>query len=510
MRFVFRVDASREIGTGHLSRCSVLAREAKSLNVSSVFITNKLESQQLARLKSDGNEVLEIAPDPESVIVKNVDPDSHMTTQTRGELADAERVLGYINSAPPDLMILDSYQLGQGWIDRVRSRISSRILVIDDLRRPLTDVDLLIDQNLSAELQQNISSSHNSKLGPRYAILDYRYRMYREKFFGSRPIRERIVISVGGSDVTNLTHKYVRIVKATLGSDAPIDVVIGPNQSISDELFSEIEGMKASRIWQSPECLADLFSRATLALGAGGTSSWERACLGVPSLISSVAPNQRQNCEALSLVGAAVDLGDSLALDIDAGCTTLARLLENPTQLAAMEHRSKLLVDGFGSQRILRHLVQSDDDLNLREVRESDIDLLFLWRNDLEVRTNSLRAQEVSWEDHERWFYGVVRNKISPAYILETGVLPVGQLRFEIANDVGTLTYSVDRDFRGRGYGKFMITRAKSMSGRLGLKQLLAKVKATNEVSRRVFEQCGFTRSVEEGEFITYQLRIRH
>ena len=509
MKVLFRVNASREIGTGHLSRCSVLAKEAKRLSVASVFITNKLESHQVTRLKSDGNEIFEVASDPGGDIDNRTNPDWDSTGYARSETDDAERILECMSSISPDIIILDSYQLGQGWIDRVRSQITARILVIDDLRRPLTDVDLLVDQNLGAELRKDMPQARRLLFGPRYAILDRQYRIARERLLSSRPVRDRIVISVGGSDVTNLTLKYLRIVKAVLGLDAAIDVVIGPNQSLSDDLISETKGMKALRIWHNLECLADLFSRASLALGAGGTSSWERACLGVPSLISSVAQNQRQNCVSLSEVGAAIDLGDSLALGIDAGCATLSKLFENPERLTAMEHRSKLLVDGLGCRRVMKVLMQSEDDLNLREVTERDVDLLFSWRNELEVQRNSFKSQEVSWEEHERWFHGFVRNRNSPLYILEADDLPVGQLRIQVEDNIGTLTYSVDQDFRGRGYGKYMIMRAKSISNRLSLVQLLATVRSSNKASRQVFEQCGFALCSEDGEFLTYQFRLR-
>jgi RimJ/RimL family protein N-acetyltransferase len=301
----------------------------------------------------------------------------------------------------------------------------------------------------------------------------------------------------------------LKIVKAVLGLGAPVDVVIGPSQSLSDDLISEFRGMKSLRIWHNLECLANLFSQASLALGAGGTSSWERACLGVPSLISSVAENQRQNCVSLSEVGAAVNLGDSLALEIDAGCAALAKLLESSASLMSMEHHSKLLVDGLGCKRILKVLMQVEDVLSLRAVTDGDIDLLFSWRNELEVQRNSLESREVTWGEHEQWFRGLVRNGNSPLFILEADGLPVGQLRLQVKDNIGTLTYSVDQDFRGRGYGKYMIMRAKSISKSLNLVQLFGTVRSSNEASRRVFEQCGFTLCSEHREILTYQFRLR-
>ena len=54
----------------------------------------------------------------------------------------------------------------------------------------------------------------------------------------------------------------------------------------------------------NPDNMAELMLNADLAIGASGSSAWERCCMGLPTLLIVAEENQREIAESLSQVGA--------------------------------------------------------------------------------------------------------------------------------------------------------------------------------------------------------------
>lgn len=135
--------------------------------------------------------------------------------------------------------------------------------------------------------------------------------------------------------------------------------------------------------------------------------------------------------------------------------------------------------------------------MRLRKITTEDKKLLFDWANDHSVRSNAIQGSEIIWEDHCKWFNRKMDSHTDTfIYILEVDTLPVGQVRFEKEDASYTIDYSVDKEQRGKGYGKALID--------LGCLQvtkeiqypitILANVKDINIASSKVFEKLGFTR----------------
>lgn len=130
----------------------------------------------------------------------------------------------------------------------------------------------------------------------------------------------------------------------------------------------------------------------------------------------------------------------------------------------------------------------------LRNASWEDVDLLFSWVNDKEVRENSFSQKEISYEEHKKWYENLLQQKNVKQYIYMCDDEPVGQVRIEVSGDEAFIGYSISPEKRGMGHGKHMI---KLLTKQVKLdfpevKQLVAKVKFENVASQKVFKDVGY------------------
>jgi UDP-2,4-diacetamido-2,4,6-trideoxy-beta-L-altropyranose hydrolase len=164
--------------------------------------------------------------------------------------------------------------------------------------------------------------------------------------------RLKLNVCFGGTDPTGETTKTLEALAALDGVDA--DVVIGPGANVDPELLDATERMPHVRLHRAPsqEQLAELMSEADLALGAGGVMLWERLCLGVPSLVISVAPNQRPQIDSMTAAGAIRFLGDHVQVTPDTILQAVGTLAADEPARLAMKSIGRRLVDGRGALRL--------------------------------------------------------------------------------------------------------------------------------------------------------------
>jgi len=127
--------------------------------------------------------------------------------------------------------------------------------------------------------------------------------------------------------------------------------------------------------------------------------------------------------------------------------------------------------------------------LKLRDAAYGDAKLLFDWANDESVRNNSINQEPITWENHLNWFREKLNDTGTKILILENNDLPVGQMRVVMQEGCWTINYSVDKNFRGKGYGKkiVLLTLEKYPGD-----SFRATVKKENIASKKVFENLGF------------------
>ncbi len=498
LKVVFRVDASGEVGFGHLSRC---------INLAEV-------------LRSRGNEVSFVCRDDEAKSFSALE-DRLFTTVllpmlSAGEVVnqqeDAKQTIQALLGERPEWLIVDTYMLDKVWERLMRPHVA-KIAVIEDLSSRVHDCDLLINQNYSersaTSFAKFVPKTCEILLGPRFALIGEHFRRLRELKSMQTPELKRIFVFCGGSDPQNLTQQVIDEISYSELSNVVVDVVVGA-QNASFERESAIKLNANVKIHDAGGEFARIMSRADLAIGAGGTTSWERMCLGIPSIVVSIAENQNSACEKLGRDGLVNYLGTQSSLKPGAIRDAVIEAKTNVASFFDQIERGQILVDGMGCERVAEVMCPSDEsELTVRLAKPDDCVEFFNWANDPAVREQSLSTSTIQWSDHKKWFAEKISSNSCEMYVLEASGLPVGQVRFEKSATAAEINYSLDKIVRNRRWSSVMLEMAMKMFGQKSSSTLRARVKSSNVPSSAVFKQLGFSEMPsQDSSLSTFNLEL--
>ena len=311
MKIAIRVDSSAIIGSGHLMRCLTLAERKRKENNEVIFVMRDLEGN-LARLAEEKGYAVKLLPRAG----EDISLSGYAAWLTVSKERDAvETIAALQGEGVIDLLVIDSYALDIEWERRLRP-YAKQIFVIDDLANRKHDCDFLLDQNFYLGME-----SRYAGLVPNHCELrlGYKYALLREEFYeAKKTLRRRdgkirnIFVFFGGSDLTNETMKTLRALeKLREQQKFTATVVVGG----SNARKAEIESFCDALSWVEYRCqvnnMAELMARADLSIGAGGTTTWERLFLNLPSIVIAVAENQVQGAKDCAAVGLITYLGEA-------------------------------------------------------------------------------------------------------------------------------------------------------------------------------------------------------
>lgn len=493
MRIALRTDASRRIGTGHLRRCESLAHALRAEGAELRFVCRAHD--EISGI-AQGSDVLWL-PKPPGYVAKPGDP-AHADWLGCAADEDAADTVAALRNFAPDWVLVDHYAIDARWHAHVAQALACRIAVIDDLAdRPLAAA-LVIDQNLHPDHAAKylpVGGAHARILGgPRYAMLAPAYRdAPRHRF--RRTVRS-IGIFMGGGDPADFTSRALIACREAAGFDGTIELV---SSSRNPRFRHHLE---LARRWPRTQVLHDepdlsgFFARHDLQVGSGGIAAWERCCLRAPTLAVQIAANQRAVLPELARAGAVawLDQDDASAADIG---EAVRALVATPRRRLAMVRASAGLVDGWGSARIAAVMAMATKpSLAFRPAQPEDEALLLEWANDPEVRRHAFNARAITSAEHRAWLQKRLANvdacrifvALSPARF------PVGQVRFERADGVWSIGYSLAADFRGLGLARALMSGAiQALRRHDPAAHLEAWVKPDNDASLQTFRALGFT-----------------
>jgi RimJ/RimL family protein N-acetyltransferase len=290
-------------------------------------------------------------------------------------------------------------------------------------------------------------------------------------------------------------------------SDIEVDVVITDQSPYSQEVRLQAVGHGNIHVHGNLPTLASLMVKADVAIGAGGVTSWERCCLGLPALVVTLAENQRSIADALHRQGVARWLGHKDEVGVSDIQQALAEVLNRGLE-ETWSLSCRKIVDGKGAAKVCAALtVTAASPLWVRAAGLSDEALLLAWANDPVTRSNAFISDIIPAETHHHWFCDRLRDLDNcRLYIVETedGV-PLGQVRFERKKEAWEISYALVPHFRGRGLGRPMLESAllKLSSEKSGV-FMLARVKRQNRPSCKIFESLGFV-GQSAGETMVYR-----
>lgn len=348
---IFRCDASLKIGTGHVMRCMALAMQMRKNNFNVAFICREHDGD-LIDFIGKAFQVYTLKSDPDSGQAAN---DKYGEWLGVSQEFDAKQTLEIIHDITPQLIIVDHYALDETWELYIRSHTVLEICVIDDLVNRRHCSEYLIDQTLNRKPEEYASLvPNNTKLfcGINYALVREEFAIYRERSLVRRKNvqLERILLSLGGTDPANVSKAIMdEILNVCRRLEIQIDLVLGHNNPwVSSFLSFQRENKDLLRIIQGANNMAEVMTAADIAIGASGTSSWERCVLGLPTIQIIQVENQQDIAFALARVGAI-----KLVHEID----QITPLIERAgTWMHDVSEKAKNICDGRGLQRVLHQM----------------------------------------------------------------------------------------------------------------------------------------------------------
>jgi|SaaInlStandDraft_6_1057023.scaffolds.fasta_scaffold12445_3 UDP-2,4-diacetamido-2,4,6-trideoxy-beta-L-altropyranose hydrolase len=309
MRVTIRTDSSVKIGTGHVMRCLTLANILRMQGADVEFICKRHTGSLIPYIQKLKYNVH---------ILKNVqfkDLDTygslfHSRLLGGTQKNDAKQCLSILKNTKPDLLIVDHYAIDQEW-EKILKSTYKNLLVIDDLGDRSHVCDFLLDQNYGSTVkkyQALVPKKCLILLGPNYALLRPEFSKYREYSLGRRKNNKakRILITFGGIDPDNYTGRVLKIFKKIQMPDyVNITVIMS---SMSPFLKESQDLAKTMHIKTEVKVdvsnMAEIMMNSDIAIGAAGSTAWERCCLGLPTIQMVIAKNQEYVSRSLVQVGA--------------------------------------------------------------------------------------------------------------------------------------------------------------------------------------------------------------
>ncbi len=289
------------------------------------------------------------------------------TPSTGGELShanwlgatqeeDARQTVGVLKAmADLDWLVVDHYALDIEWETAMRPHVK-RIIVIDDLADRKHNCDVLLDQNLHQDMQERyddlVPPSCTKLLGPKYALLRPEFKEARKNLRTRDGSIKRIFVFFGGSDSTNETGKALRAIQQLNRADIAIDVVVGATNPHQEDIAKLCRQLPEAKLYRRVNNIAELMAKADLAIGAGGSTTWERCVLGLPTMAISLADNQVSIAKGVDQAGAQIYLGVGSEVTSEILAAQIKQLQDHPQSLISMSEAGQRLVDLNGCDRV--------------------------------------------------------------------------------------------------------------------------------------------------------------
>lgn len=473
---LLRADATARMGTGHVMRCLALAQAWQDRGARAVFAAAELPPALRDRLLTEGCAVEPVGA-------------------SAGTPADVAETAALARRLGAEWMVLDGYHFGGDFQQSLKDA-GLRVLAVDDYghagRYP---ADLVLNQNLgaTADLYADRGPKTRLLLGTRYALLRREFAAYRGRERSIPEIGRKVLVTLGGSDPDNVTLKVIQAIGRVDLDGLEAVVVVGAGNPRRAELEAAARVCQAQvEVRANVADMPGLMAWADAAVAAGGTTSWERALLGLPSLVLVLADNQLPVAEACGAAGIARNLGRHRAVTESGLAAALERLLRDREARTAVDCLGREVVDGLGSERVARALAGTPE-VRLRLAVPEDALLLWEWANDPDVRRWSFTPDPISWVGHVHWFAGKLAEPDCLFLLAADGDAPIGQIRFDFGGTKAVVSVSLAPQARGRGYAAAVLRAAcrEALSAR-PVGSVVALIRPGNAASLKAFEAAGF------------------
>ncbi len=480
MKLLIRADATIQMGTGHLMRCLALAQAVKRQGGVVHFAIFACSVPLQRRLIDEGFKL------------------HHLLGCELGSLLDAQKTVQFAQKLQCDWVCVDGYQFGTEYQQCLKTS-GCRSLFLDDYGHALSYyADLILNQNLSAQTNfyQDRNADTSLLLGIKYTLLREEFRRWRGWQRQIPKVANHLLITLGGSDPNNVTTWILDALQNVQGQTFKIMVIVGNSNPYRNALIDQVKHSihEIDLVFDAID-MSSYLVNADLAISAGGSTTWELAFLGLPSIIVPLANNQNAIAQALHDQGIAISVGAASELNTHQFINTIQQLSNNPEQRQMMSQNGQALIDGEGSDRVV--MAMQGDRCRLRPAKWQDCEQIWQWANEPTTRQASFQSHPIPWEEHVQWFQQKLVDEHSELWLaIDAQDCPIGQVRFDpISTDVTQISLSVDRHYRKQGLGVDILKMAvQQIFQNPNILTISAWIKPENRASIRTFKMAQFSK----------------
>jgi len=334
---MIRADASPGIGTGHVMRCLALAQAWQDDGGSVVLATAQLPQALKNRLQAERIEI-------------------NIVQSLAGSVEDAAETATVALERGAEWVVVDGYHFNAEYQKAVKNAGLKLLYVDDNGIQSHYHADLILNQNIhaAAALYEKRDAGTRLLLGTTYALLRREFRIFPKQ---SRPTPEMarwLLVTMGGSDPSNVTGKVLTALDLIDIPGLTVQVVVGGSNPHYEELQSLAAHSRVPiELLRNVADMPALMAQADMAVSAAGSSCWELAFMGVPTVLMVVAPNQLISAQKLNEAGLMHTIGRGMEWDDSELESAVGELLANPDRRLKMHRELKELVDGQGVFRVI-------------------------------------------------------------------------------------------------------------------------------------------------------------
>jgi len=489
-----RVDAGAAIGSGHVMRCLALAEELRRRDAQVCFVSREHAGHLISRIEEAGFGVHRLsAPTRHSVVSSD---ESTWLGSTPEE--DARETAAALAGEHVDWLVVDHYGADARWHRLLRST-AERVLAIDDIANRPHDADILLDQGYpAAGTERRYDALTDSRcrklLGPRYALLQPIYREVRPLLPERSGTVRQVLVSFGAHDATRATLAVLAALSRPELRHIAIDVVPGDEPEVRASVETIARARTGVTVHRRLPSLAGLMVRADLAIGAGGMTTWERACLALPALVATIADNQMPSTQALAADGLIAYAGASAKVSEADWAEHLITLTREPSRVAELSRRTRRLTDGHGSGRVARAMIGPPERIRIRRATAHDAGLLLDAAKD--------EASFVTRTEDRRCVFLIGEDACG---------LPLGWVRFDLdaKRQEALVGFAVDEGLRPLGVGAPLLREAvRVWRERVPGFAAVAQLAPNDDAGQRALHGAGFAQAnARSPESLTYEWR---
>jgi len=401
------------------------------------------------------------------------------------------------------VIVFDGYDFDDNYQKRIKDR-DFKFVYIDDLKKYHIFAHWVINHSPEAHAEDYQTEEYTGfALGTKYALLRREFLEATTEHTEYKPSNSAFVC-FGGSDYYDMTYKVVKLLLEKCKFDR-VDVVLG--NAYKHKRIYDLARYENNKVFISrdvpPSTMVELIRSSDIAIVPSSTVLYEVAAVGKPVLCGYYADNQKNIYKSFTEKGAALGIGkwqDASFTDIEKAIKTLK--LKDPESFIKQQRD---LIDGKSGERVLK--IFGLINLKIRDVSPNDVDLLYEWVNDPDVRRNAINSKKIDYNEHVNWFKRVLNSEKTYIFILEKDHNAVGQIRFDWDDRTKAfvIDYSIDRRYRGNGYGKEIVRLGMfELRKKSGDVSFVAIVRQGNNASLRVFEGLGFIVLSRNEQFVTF------